>query len=149
MNVPFLMIILVSSPKQHLHIHAKQCIIPEHVSSNISLMVLEGWLNSPSISGSVMSVPARVDETVDRFPYWPVCEPMGENPGFLDNPKQLWRKIKLHRISNEDDVYICKVHIFWEGHKIFQNLHRRFVLCSNGQIYSGGFTKLCGHLRKY
>ena len=28
-----------------------------------------------------------------------------------------------------------KVHIFWEGHKILQNLHHRFVLCSNGQIY--------------
>jgi hypothetical protein len=24
---------------------------------------------------------------------------------------------------------------FWEGHKILRNLYRRFVLCSNGQIY--------------
>ena len=42
-----------------------------------------------------------------------------------------------------------KVHIFWDGHKFLQNLHRRFVLCSNGQIYSGDFAKLCGLLRIY
>jgi len=30
-----------------------------------------------------------------------------------------------------------KVHIFWEGHKILWNLHPRFVLCRNSQIYSG------------
>ena len=34
-----------------------------------------------------------------------------------------------------------KVHIFWEGHKFLRNLHRRFVLCSNGQIYGGDFPK--------
>ena len=28
-----------------------------------------------------------------------------------------------------------------------RNLHRRFVLCSNGQIYGGDFTKFCGVLR--
>ena len=43
----------------------------------------------------------------------------------------------------------CKVHIFWEGHKILRNLHRRFVLCSNGQIYGGCFAKMCGLLRIY
>ena len=26
-----------------------------------------------------------------------------------------------------------KVHIFWEGHKILQNLHHTFVLCSASQ----------------
>ena len=30
-----------------------------------------------------------------------------------------------------------------------QNLHRRFVLCSNGQIYGGDFAKFCGLLRIY
>ena len=30
-----------------------------------------------------------------------------------------------------------------------QNIHRRFVLCSNGQIYVGGFAKFCGLLRIY
>ena len=30
--------------------------------------------------------------------------------------------------------FLFKVHIFWEGHKILQNLHRKVVLGSNGQI---------------
>ena len=30
--------------------------------------------------------------------------------------------------------------IFWEGHKILRNLHRRFVLCSASQIYVGNFV---------
>ena len=42
-----------------------------------------------------------------------------------------------------------KVHIFWEGHKFLWNLHRTFVLCSNGQIYGGDFAKFCGLLRIY
>ena len=42
---------------------------------------------------------------------------------------------KLH---NPTDI---KVHIFWEGHTFLRNLHRRFVLCSNGQIYGGDFAK--------
>ena len=44
---------------------------------------------------------------------------------------------------------LYKVHIFWEGQKILRNLHSRFVLCSNGQIYSGDFAKFCGLLRIY
>ena len=42
-----------------------------------------------------------------------------------------------------------KVHIFWEGHKFLRNFHRRFVLCSNSQIYGGDFLKFCGLLRMY
>ena len=42
-----------------------------------------------------------------------------------------------------------KVHIFWEGHKILRNLHRRFDRYYIGQIYSGDFAKLCGLLRIY
>ena len=30
---------------------------------------------------------------------------------------------------------IFKVHIFWEGHKIFQNIHHRFDLYYMGHIY--------------
>ena len=30
-----------------------------------------------------------------------------------------------------------------------RNLHGRFVLCSNGQIYGGDFAKFCGLLRIY
>ena len=42
-----------------------------------------------------------------------------------------------------------KVHIFWDGHKFLWNLHRRFVLCSNCQIYGGDFADFCGLLRIY
>ena len=42
-----------------------------------------------------------------------------------------------------------RVHIFWEGHKCLRNLHLRFVLCSNSQIYGGDFWKFCGLHRIY
>ena len=42
-----------------------------------------------------------------------------------------------------------KVHIFWEGHKILWNLHRRFDRYYIGQIYSGDFAKICDLLRIY
>ena len=38
-----------------------------------------------------------------------------------------------------------KVHIFWEGHKILRNLHRRF----DHYFYRGDFAKICGLLRIY
>ena len=41
----------------------------------------------------------------------------------------------------------CKVHIFWEGHKILWNLHRRFDWQCIGQMYSGNFAKFCDLLR--
>ena len=43
----------------------------------------------------------------------------------------------------------CKVHIFWEGHKILQNLHLTFVLCSASPKKGGDFTKFFGLLRIY
>ena len=46
-------------------------------------------------------------------------------------------------------MFVIKVHIFREGHNFLRNLHRRFVLCSNGQIYVGDFAKFCGRLRIY
>ena len=51
--------------------------------------------------------------------------------------------IKWYQIS----PFMNKVHIFWEGHKILQNLHRKFDWHYIGQIYSGGFAKFCGLLR--
>ena len=44
---------------------------------------------------------------------------------------------------------VGKVHIFWEGHKILRNLHRRFDHYYIGQIYCGDFAKICGLLRIY
>ena len=57
-----------------------------------------------------------------------------------------WKKI-LQRSSLQGnllkgiDKKPIKVHIFWEGHKILQNLHRRFDRFYIGQIYSGDFAK--------
>ena len=34
-----------------------------------------------------------------------------------------------------------KVHIFWDGHKILQNLHRRFEWHYIEKIYDGDFAK--------
>ena len=42
-----------------------------------------------------------------------------------------------------------KVHIFWEGHKILQNLHSTFDWHYMGQIYGGDVAKFCGLLRMY
>ena len=44
---------------------------------------------------------------------------------------------------------VIKVHIFSEGHKFLWNLHHRFVLCSNSQIYGGYFAKFFGLLKIY
>ena len=42
-----------------------------------------------------------------------------------------------------------KVHIFWEGHKILQNLHQLFDWQYIGRIIGGDFAKFCGLLRLY
>ena len=42
-----------------------------------------------------------------------------------------------------------KVHIFWEGHKILQNLLQLFDWQYIGQIIGEDFAKLCGLLRIY
>ena len=47
------------------------------------------------------------------------------------------------------EIYSTKVHMFWEGLKFLRNIHCRILLCSNGQIYGGGFAKFCGLLRIY
>ena len=42
-----------------------------------------------------------------------------------------------------------KVHIFWEGHKILQNLHLIFDWHYIGQKEGGDFAKFCGLLKMY
>ena len=42
-----------------------------------------------------------------------------------------------------------KAHIFWEGHKILQNLHLTFDWHYIGQKWGEDFSKFCGHLRIY
>ena len=55
-------------------------------------------------------------------------------------------------IVDDMKVLIDKVHTFWEGHKIWQNFHQLFVLCTStftSQIIGGDFAKFCGLLRIY
>ena len=54
---------------------------------------------------------------------------------------KLFRFHSAHSIAN-------KVHIFREGRKIWQNLHRRFDCYYMGQI-SRDFARICGSLRIY
>ena len=57
---------------------------------------------------------------------------------------RLWSEWKLFW------SFWLKVEVFWEGLNFFlRNHHLRFVLCSNGQIYSGYFAKFCDLLRIY
>ena len=65
-----------------------------------------------------------------------------------------WTRILIDKSSNFENfpwavASVYKVHIFWEGHKILQNLHRRFDRYNIGQIYGGDFAKNCGLLRIY
>ena len=46
-------------------------------------------------------------------------------------------------------ILFVKVHIFWEGHKILQNLHQLFDWQYIGQIIGGDLAKFCGILRIY
>ena len=46
-------------------------------------------------------------------------------------------------------TYLLKVHIFWESHKILQNLHCRFDRYYIGQTYVGDFAQICCLLRIY
>ena len=65
--------------------------------------------------------------------------------------KPLSYKTRIDWQSNEvqSATKPSKVHIFWELHKFLRNIHRRFVLCSNGQIYVGDFKTICDLLRIY
>ena len=42
-----------------------------------------------------------------------------------------------------------KVHIFWDGHKILQNLHLTFDCMYCSQKLGEDFAKFCGILRIY
>ena len=56
---------------------------------------------------------------------------------------------ELAKILSLAFIRCGKVHIFWEGHKILRNLHRRFDRYYIGQIYNGDFAKICSLLRIY
>jgi hypothetical protein len=58
---------------------------------------------------------------------------------FVDSPQK--RPIRVN--------YTVKVHIFWEGHKIMQNLHLTFDCMYCSQKLGEDFAKFCGLIRKY
>ena len=60
----------------------------------------------------------------------------------------------ISKFSSTDTAYMLNIsrnscRIFWEGHKILQNLYHRFDRYYIGQIYDGDFAKNCGLLRIY
>ena len=48
-----------------------------------------------------------------------------------------------------NNVFLPKVHIFWEDRKILKNLHQLFHWQYIGQIVGGDFSKFFGLLRVY
>ena len=66
--------------------------------------------------------------------------------------------VTIHFLTNRYTVCIAyrfiscfflKVQIFWQGHKIFRNLHQLFEWQYIGQIIGGDFPKFFGLLRIY
>ena len=91
------------------------------------------------------------------------CVNLSKNKTEDFSPLNLWNMIQFQKkMYNIHMLYLvivscnnyltsssCKVHIFWEGHKILRNLHLRFDGYYLGQVYGGNFGKICGLLRIY
>ena len=77
------------------------------------------------------------------FHYIRVCLHIVHFNNFIASPT-LFESLLLIKLSDK-----FKVHIFWEGHNILRNLHRRFDWHYIGQIYCDDFAKFCGLLRIY
>ena len=65
------------------------------------------------------------------------------------NDEEGWENFACTLVTGQGDNTKCKVHIFWEGHKILWNLHQLFDWQYIGQIIGGDFAKFCGLLRIY
>ena len=73
-----------------------------------------------------------------------------QNAHFQVGRKERWRDVNLLSMDVFDmEIGEHKGQIFWEGHKMLQNLHFRFDWHYIGQIYGGDFAKFWGHLRIY
>ena len=84
---------------------------------------------------------------------WPIGRPPAERPGIPKGRSPLGHNVTTFKILQKKGNYrgsptyavftsadptilvfgLFKVHISWEGHKILQNLHLTFVLCSASQ----------------
>ena len=62
--------------------------------------------------------------------------------------KDIWN-LKSGQIKKIKALYYVKVHIFWEGHKILQNLHLNFDYSTYSQKLGEDFAKFCDLLRIY
>ena len=66
---------------------------------------------------------------------------------------QAYQDIAVIRLKPNKGKYLSyeylKVHIFWEGHKILQNLHQLIDWQYIGQMIGGDFAKYWGLLRIY
>ena len=97
----------------------------------------------------------KVDDNVTSIWYWKKSIAVAKKWQNLPNiffSLSLQTSSSLVIISIAQYSLSCgyfKVHTFWEGHKMLENIHRRFVLCSASQIYVGDFAKFCGLLRIY
>ena len=85
--------------------------------------------------------------------FWPIGRPPAERPGIPKGRSPLGHNVTTFKILQKKGNYrgsptyavftsadptilvfgLFKVHISWEGHKILQNLHLTFVLCSASQ----------------
>ena len=84
----------------------------------------------------IWGFPSNLSYEVRLYTYNQLCviaEPK------LTRSSEMWR----HRLVGS------KVHIFWEGHKIFRNLHLTFYWHCIGQKLVGDFAKLWCLLRIY
>ena len=53
-----------------------------------------------------------------------------------------WHEQLSYNICYLFTKFVCKVHIFWEGHKIFRNLHFTFDYSTYSQKYGEDFAKI-------
>ena len=60
-----------------------------------------------------------------------VCEHWTSGFMYIKNCRLFINKPAYYFVMSKS--VLCKVHIFWEGHKILRNLHLTFVLCSASQ----------------
>ena len=67
----------------------------------------------------------------------------------IQNVHMDYHKVIIFFFNLKSFKKLGKVHIFWEGHKILRNLHRRFDWHYIRQIYGGDFEKFCDLLRMY
>ena len=88
----------------------------------------------------------RVFVVIQSTSVWPrFAQPCAQNQNRCINSLNVaWTAGKFSRVHF--DSFFVKVHIFWEGHKIFRNLHLTFDYSTYSQKLGKDFAKFCGLL---